>query len=80
MSIKLRSNLDRYPANCFPQNLQHVPRVGERIEILTHYSMEFPYPNYLEVKTVTHSEYGVHVDLWYDKISQQRILNENKEL
>lgn len=78
--IIINTNLDRYCRDDFPQNLKHVPRVGEFIEVTKEASSRFsyPYPNSLQVTQVTHTENNVRVELWYSE-TQLKLIKLNKK-
>jgi len=74
--IVIKCNLDRYSYLDFPTTLVFVPRVGEYIEVVkrSQDKFQYPYPNRLQVKTVTHRENCVEVDVWYDKTSHDHLI------
>lgn len=70
MKIFFNTNLDHYKTNCFPENLQFVPRVGEKVMVTNVFFEWFKnkqLPIRLEVVNVTHTEQGVICELWYNE-------------
>ena len=68
MKITFTTNIDAYQTNCFPNNLESVPRVGELImvaETFISYYKNKQLPTILEVVRVTHTEKGVICELHY---------------
>jgi len=71
MKIKIVTNLDKYQTNCFPDNLQYVPRVGEYImidDVFNEYYHKQCLPTTLKVVSVTHSNKLVLVEVNYSDI------------
>lgn len=71
MKIIFRTNIDAYQTNCFPNNLESVPRVGELImvvETFISYYKNKQLPTILEVVQVVHTEKGVICELHYSDI------------
>ena len=70
MKVTFRTNLDNYRTNCFPNNLDCPPRVGETVVVneafLQHYRSK-NLPTSLEVVKVSWTERGVICELWYSK-------------
>lgn len=72
MNIKFQTNLDRYNGTNFPTNLEHVPRIGESVQVVTESLAHFrskKLPTALEVVDVIHTADAVICELWYKKTS-----------
>jgi hypothetical protein len=71
MKIIFKTNLDMYQTNCFPNNLEIPPRIGDTVLItepfLDYYAKQ-KLPLRMEVVDVLWSEKGVICELWYKKI------------
>src|ERR1035437_3427271 len=59
MKVIFHTNLDAYQIDCFPKNLECVPRIGEKINVVQSYVDYFRnkhLPIRLEVVSVTYDE------------------------
>lgn len=68
MKIIFRTNIDHYKTNCFPENLQIPPRIGDTVvvnEVFIDYYAKRKLPIGLVVIDVAWSEKGVVCELWY---------------
>lgn len=80
MRIIFKTNLDRYQVNCFPENLQQVPRKGDLVlvkESFFSYFSEKKLPLRLEVVSVTWLDGGAICELWYNE-TDLKIAKESK--
>jgi len=71
MKVIFRTNLDNYQTNCFPENLEAAPRVGDKVmvtEVFGSYFTGKKLPVKLEVVDVVWTDKGVLCELWYSKI------------
>jgi len=68
MLVLLKTNIDQYKTNCFPEDLKAVPRVGETVmvtKVFIEYFEKKQFPTTLEVVNVIHTDNGVVCELWY---------------
>ncbi len=71
MKIVFKTAIDKYKTNCFPTNLTHVPRIGEKVmvtEVFIKYYENKNLPITLKVFDVIHTERGIIVELHYSEI------------
>jgi hypothetical protein len=71
MKVVFKTNLDRYKTNCFPNNFEIPPRIGESVLVLESFADYFikqKLPIRLEVVDVFWTENGAVCELWYKKI------------
>ena len=71
MKVTFRTNIDHYKTNCFPNNIETPPRIGETVsvtEAFADYYAKQKLPIQLEVINVTWTDKGVVCELWYKKI------------
>lgn len=73
-TIKFHTNIDDYQTNCFPTNLQDIPRIGEYVQVVAVYMQHFQnkkLPCRLQVVSVTHTENYVLCELHYSEIDNK---------
>lgn len=71
MDIRFTTNLDEYKKAKWPDNLEHVPRKGEFVQMTVPTSNHFlrlRLPVSLEVKRVVHTDTCVKCELWYSDL------------
>ena len=71
MRVIFRTNLDNYQTNCFPSNLDQVPRIGDSVEVDEGFKTWFrnkKLPTSLKVVDVTWTDKAVICELWYKPI------------
>ena len=71
MKVVFKTNLDQYKTNCFPTNITHPPRKGDKVmvtEVFGEYFLKQKLPVSLEVVDVVWTEYAVVCELWYNKV------------
>lgn len=71
MKIVFKTNLDNYKTNCFPENLNIPPRIGESVlvsEVFLEYYSKKKLPLRLEVVDVIWTNNGCVCELWYKQI------------
>jgi hypothetical protein len=71
MKVVFITNIDYYKTNCFPENIQIPPRIGETVlvtEVFADYYANKKLPIRLEVVDVNWTDKGVVCELWYRKI------------
>ena len=69
MNIRYITNLDKYKISYFPI-LKHCPRVGEFVQVIESvrvYVESLHLPSRLIVKSITHTELGIMVELYYSE-------------
>lgn len=75
MKVQFQTNIDHYKRDCFPNNLTHVPRVGDFIMVTDAFKSHYKDKNLplsLEVVKVTWTEKGVICELWYGELDVQK--------
>lgn len=78
--IIFKTNLDAYYPSMFPKNLEHVPRLGEKVRVV---ESKLPYceshklPVVLEVVDVIHCEEEIVCELSYKEIDVLRLKAKN---
>lgn len=75
MKVIFHTNIDAYNGkNCFPENLEMPPRIGEfvrvNVEFIDHFQNQ-KLPARLEVKSVTWMDYAVSCELWYNETDKK---------
>lgn len=71
MRVIFKTNIDHYKTNCFPENIQIPPRIGETVlvtEVFADYYANKKLPLRLEVVDVIWTDKGVVCELWYKNI------------
>lgn len=71
MKVVFLTNINHYKTNCFPENVNIPPRIGETVlvkEISSEYYHQKKLPLRLEVVDVIWTEKGVVCELWYKKV------------
>ncbi len=70
MKITFTTNIDAYKTNCFPDNIEIPPRVGEKVcvvDVFKDYFRNKKLPQRLQVVEVYHTEHGVICELHYNE-------------
>lgn len=71
MKVVFKTNIDHYKTNCFPENINIPPRIGETVlvtEVFMDYFSKQKLPVRLEVVDVIWTEKGVLCELFYKNI------------
>ncbi len=71
MKIIFKTNVDKYQTNCWPQNLEMPPRIGESVmvtEVFVDYYQKQGLPVRMHVVDVTWTDKGVVCELCYKLI------------
>lgn len=79
MKVQFHTNIDSYKTNCFPENLDAVPRKGDKIfvvDVFCSYFQKRGLPLMLEVVDVIWHEKFVTCELTFTEMSL-KIANQN---
>jgi hypothetical protein len=71
MKVIFKTNIDHYKTNCFPNNLEIPPRIGETVlvtEVFFDYYQKQKLPTQMKVVDVIWTDKGVVCELWYREI------------
>ncbi len=83
MNVYFHTNIDAYKTNCFPERLDRVPRIGEKVSVVNvfiDYYTKRGLPLILEVVNVIwHENYAV-CELGFTKISLDIARSNGKNL
>lgn len=83
MKVIFKTNLDRYPNDVFPNNLDDVPRIGDCVQVTSAYIANYSAskrPTKLEVVSVTWTEKNAICELWYSELDVKIAKNANIDL
>lgn len=71
MKVIFKTNVDSYKTNCWPDNINTPPRIGETVLVVPAFIPYFnskKLPIRMEVVNVIWGENSVICELWYNKI------------